>query len=131
MPIDNQTTQAIVKLLKNCQFKELCDTYFGNEFMWIIKGTSILSGIYSDQDVFFEKVINRLKDAVLPGWKMHILDAYVAGNVFIVEMRGEVKTKRGRNYNNEYCWIFKFDGKKIASVTAYYDSLLVNQTLQG
>ncbi len=121
--------QQIVDLLRQCQFRVLCDTFFGNNFLWTIKGTSILSGTYYDKEEFFNKVINRLNKVLLTGWKMHILDTYAANNTFIVEMRGEVTAKSGKHYNNEYCWIFKFADNRITSVTAYYDSLLVNNTL--
>ena len=60
---------------------------------------------------------------------MHILATYETEQTLIVEMRGEVKAKNNENYNNEYCWIFKLSGNRVTSITAYYDSLLVNKTL--
>ena len=129
MGLNPKTKQAIVNHLENCEFRLLCDTYCSDEFLWTIRGTSVLSGTYRDIDQFFDVVINRLNQCLLPGWKMHILDTYDCGDTFIVEMKGEVKTKAGGDYNNEYCWIFKFDGDKVSSITAYYDSLLVNNTL--
>lgn len=127
--ISNALKKDIVHLLEKCEFRKLCDAYCANEFLWTIKGTSILSGTYHDKDLFFDRVINRLNQCLLPGWKMHILGTYVADDVLIVEMRGEVKTKSDSDYNNEYCWIFKFNDNKVFSITAYYDSLLVNKTL--
>lgn len=128
--LNNITTQKIVTLLQNCEFRTLCDTYCADNFNWTIKGSSILSGTYTDKDEFFAKVIDRLNKVLLPGWRMHIFDTYVADNTLIIEMKGEVKAKNGEDYNNEYCWIFKFNSAgKITSITAYYDSLLVNKTL--
>ncbi len=130
MNINNTIQQNIISLLQQCKFKKLIDEYFDDRFLWRIKGTSVLSGTYTDKNVFLEKVINRLNKLLLPGWKMHILNTYVDGNTFIVEMHGEVKTKNQQDYNNDYCWIFKFNNNKVASLTAYYDSLLVNKTLK-
>jgi len=129
MSINQEIESDIIDMLKQCQFRKLCDTYFGDNFLWTIKGTSVLSGTYKDKEIFFDQVINRLNALLLPGWTMHILDSYVDNHTFIVEMKGEVKAKNGEDYNNEYCWIFKFRDNKIMSVTAYYDSLLVNKTL--
>ena len=128
--IDNQTQKHILDLLQQCEFRKLCDTYFADNFLWTIKGTSILSGEYHGGEEFFEKVINRLNKVILPGWKIHILSSYVDNDTFIIEMRGEMKAKNGEDYNNEYCWIFKFADNKVISITAYYDSLLVNKTLR-
>jgi ketosteroid isomerase-like protein len=127
--IDNQTQKHILDLLKHCNFNDLCDTYFADDFLWTIKGTSILSGEYYGKEEFFTKVLNRLNNVLLPEWKIHILNSYVDNNAFIIEMRGEMKAKNSQDYNNEYCWIFKFANNKIINVTAYYDSLLVNKTL--
>lgn len=129
MNISNKTVQKIIDLLKACDFKTLCNTYFADNFMWTIKGSSILSGTYKNKDIFFKQVLDRLSNIVQPGWRMHILDTYIDDDVLIVEMKGEAKTKNGQDYNNDYCWIFKFANDKIVSITAYYDSLLVNKIL--
>lgn len=127
--MNTRTTQEIIHLLEKCEFKKLCDTYFADDFLWIIKGTSVLSGTYQDKNIFFEKVLDRLNRLLQSGWKMHILDTYVDHDALIVEMHGEVKAKNGQDYNNDYCWIFKFNNNKVIKLTAYYDSLLVNKTL--
>ena len=129
MSINNELVQKIILLLMKCDIKTLCNDYFADKFMWTIKGTSILSGTYTDKNAFFTQVLDRLNNILQPNWRMHIRNTYIANNTFIVEMRGEVKTKNGQDYNNDYCWIFKFANEKIISVTAYYDSLLVNKIL--
>jgi len=130
MTMNIELRQTILNLLQRCEFRKLCDDYFSDEFLWTIKGTSILSGTYTNKEIFFATVIERLNKVLLPGWKMHILHHYVDQDTLIVEMRGEVKAKNGQDYNNDYCWIFKFKLNKIVRLTAYYDSLLVNKTLE-
>ena len=124
----------IVTSLKECQFRALCDKYFHSDFLWVIKGTSEFSGEYRDKEDFFSRVIDRLNSLIAPGWKMHILTTYYdhKKRVLIVEFKGEAKTIMGGSYNNEYCWIFEFDPSfsKVIKLTAYYDGLLVNNTLQ-
>ena len=129
MTIHNITVEKIIAILKECDFKTLCNTYFADNFMWTIKGSSILSGTYKDKATFFKQVLDRLSNILQPDWRMRILDTYIDNNVLVVEMRGEAKTKDGQDYNNDYCWIFKFANDKIISITAYYDSLLVNKIL--
>ncbi|MGD9107632.1 MAG: nuclear transport factor 2 family protein [Gammaproteobacteria bacterium] len=131
MTISKEIVDDIISLLKQCEFRKICDRYCADDFLWTIKGSSVLSGPYKSKDDFFERVIGRLNKVLLPEWKMHILDYYVDNDrdIFVVEMRGEMTAKNGADYNNEYCWIFKFSDNKIISITAYYDSLLVNKTL--
>ena len=127
------TVTEVRSFLQNCKFRELCDRYFSPNFWWIIRGTSKLSGEYRDKEEFFSQVINPLNRLISPGWKMHLLEVYKdePNNVLIVEMKGEARTIWGGSYNNEYCWIFQFDktGTQVIKLTAYYDSLLVNETL--
>ncbi len=132
--IQEPIKKDILNMLETCQFRALCDKYFSSKFHWIIRGTSVLSKEYHDKEKFFEDVINVLSGLIAPGWKMHILDTYedTKKNTFFVEMKGEAKTKQGSHYNNEYCWIFQFDekGEKVIKLIAYYDGLLVNNTLK-
>lgn len=128
--IDQEIQNNIVEYLTSCQFRKFCDSYFADKFKWTIRGTSILSGEYNNKEEFFDKVINRIGSKVLPGWTMKIKATYAIDKVLIIEMLGSANTKTGKHYNNEYCWILKFnENNKIDSLTAYYDSLLVNQTL--
>lgn len=55
MSINDETKTHIISLLKNCEIKKLCDIYFADNFLWTIKGTSILSGIYRDKNIFSAK----------------------------------------------------------------------------
>lgn len=127
--IEKVIIDDILSLLEDCQFQTLLDRYFSEKFHWIIKGTSVLSGEYHDKAVFLKDVIQRLSDQLQDNWKMHILGVFPSDNVLVVEMRGEVKTKLGGDYNNEYCWIFHFEDHKVVKLVAYYDSLLVDKTL--
>ncbi|MEM9243821.1 MAG: hypothetical protein AAGA27_07210 [Pseudomonadota bacterium] len=129
MSISNSLREDIVGYLQRCEFRALCDNYCHDNFLWTIKGSSLLSGTYHNKETFFTDVIGRLSNVLKGEWKMNILDTYVDNNTMIIEMVGNIKAKNDKNYNNEYCWIFKFDNNKIVSITAYYDSLLVNTTL--
>jgi hypothetical protein len=47
----------------------------------------------------------------------------------IAEVRGDVLTKRGERYDNEYCIVFRFRGNKIAEVVEYCDTDLIERVL--
>jgi uncharacterized protein len=127
--IEDKTKADILTLLKTCQIRALCDNFFSDEFLWVIKGTSVLSGTYENKEDFFNLGMARLNRALKGDWILHIINTFIDNDTMIVEMRGEVKTINDNDYNNDYCWIFQFEDNKVVKLTAYYDSLLVNKTL--
>jgi uncharacterized protein len=47
----------------------------------------------------------------------------------VVEARGEMTTKDGRPYNNEYCLVYRLKDGKIVEIREYQDSTLCEGTL--
>jgi uncharacterized protein len=51
------------------------------------------------------------------------------GDVVVVEARGEMTSKVGVPYNNEYCLIYRLRDRKIIEITEYQDSALCERVL--
>jgi ketosteroid isomerase-like protein len=51
------------------------------------------------------------------------------GDFVVVEARGANVTKTGAPYNNNYCFVFRLAGGKLAEVTEYMDTELVTAAL--
>ncbi len=51
------------------------------------------------------------------------------GDTVVAEVRGDVVTKKGERYNNEYCFLFRFRDGKIIEVVEYCDTDLVERVL--
>ena len=51
------------------------------------------------------------------------------GDVAVAEVKGDVMTKRGERYANDYCFIFRFRDGKIAEVVEYGDTALEENVL--
>ena len=51
------------------------------------------------------------------------------GDVVVVEGRGEMTSKSGVPYNNEYCLIYRLRDGKIVEITEYNDSALCERVL--
>ena len=91
---------------------------------WTISGSNSLSGTY-DGLSDFERVIGRLGTA-LEGLQSLTVDTLIAeGDYVVCQCRGESKTKAGQDYNNTYCFVFKWSADKIIGVTEYLDTELV------
>ena len=48
----------------------------------------------------------------------------------VVLARGEVKTVRGEDYNNEYCFVFRLREGKVFEVREYCDTALAEARLR-
>jgi len=51
------------------------------------------------------------------------------GDVVVIEARGEMMSKAGVPYNNEYCLIYRLRDRKIVEMTEYQDSTLCERVL--
>jgi uncharacterized protein len=51
------------------------------------------------------------------------------GDIVVIEARGEMMSKDGVPYNNEYCLIYRLRDRKIVEMTEYQDSTLCERVL--
>ena len=49
------------------------------------------------------------------------------GDYVALQGRGEARTKSGVDYNNTYCWVYRFRDGKIISIVEYLDTELVRK----
>jgi ketosteroid isomerase-like protein len=50
-------------------------------------------------------------------------------DIVVIEARGEMTSKAGAPYNNEYCLIYRLRDRKIVEMTEYQDSTLCERVL--
>src|SRR5262249_37765848 len=62
----------------------------------------------------------------IPGAAVNLI---AEGDFVVAEVRGDVLTKRGERYDNEYCIVFRFRGNKIAELVEYCDTDLIERVL--
>ncbi|MCL9782490.1 hypothetical protein M9194_13730 [Vibrio sp. S4M6] len=123
--------QKVIDLISNWKIKELCEEHFGEPFVWEVKGTSQLSKTYTAKNEYFEQALNRLGQHLQPGASISVIDSYSVDTTLILELEGNMTTLSGQPYHNQYCWIVKTENNKITSITAYLDTLLLEQIIGG
>jgi uncharacterized protein len=78
------------------------------------------------------------KEQVLEVSKMTQLQSYPVitiknivqeGNWVVIESTGEAKTTRGKQYNQAYCEVYRFDKEKLLEITTYLDTALSKEAL--
>ena len=60
---------------------------------------------------------------------MKIVELVGEGDTVVCLSEGVMRSRTGRQYNNRYSFVFKFDGPKIRSITEYLDTVLVETAL--
>ncbi len=56
------------------------------------------------------------------GLQSEIRKVHCDGDTVIVELTNRGKTSKGRNYENEYCFVFELEGGKIRRIREYVDT---------
>ena len=105
---------------------------------WTITGTghSLAGTRYNLQDhsnASFNNLGKRLTGPIKFVVKRVVVDAEREENGWwaCVELKGEAMRKTGKEYNNEYIWLTRFnDDGKIVEVRSYFDTLFAENVLQ-
>jgi ketosteroid isomerase-like protein len=121
------------KLLQN-MFEELAKgngqallDALDDDIEWTLTGTTSISKTYKGKQSVIDDFLGPVVGAI--DGHMHITpDNFIAdGDYVALQGRGEARTKTGVQYNNTYCWVYKFKDKKIVSIVEYLDTELVRK----
>lgn len=101
-----------------------------DDFTFTLIGTTPFSGTYKGIQEMFEKSIGPVMSAIKTHPRL-IIDKLIAeGDYVVVVDHGEGGvTNEGKDYNNTYCNVIRLQDGKIAEVTEYCDTALVNAVL--
>ena len=101
-----------------------------DNFTFTLIGTTPFSGTYRGVQEMFEKSIGPVMSALETQPRL-VVDRIIAeGDYVVVVDHGEGGiTKEGKDYNNTYCNVIRLQDGKIAEVTEYCDTALVNAVL--
>ncbi|MGI8706578.1 MAG: nuclear transport factor 2 family protein [Sphingomicrobium sp.] len=93
-----------------------------DDIVWIIEGQSRLSRRYEGKDALRNELIPALFANFATDYRNYADEIIAEGDRVVVLARGEVKTVRGEDYNNSYCFVFRMRGGKIVEVREYCDT---------
>ena len=99
------------------------------DYVWRLAGHSSWSKRFSGQDEVRNKLLTPLFALFANEYRAHAINLVAEGDFVAAEIRGDVQTKSGQRYNNEYCLVFKFRGDKIAELVEYCDTDLIERVL--
>ncbi|MEO8071752.1 MAG: nuclear transport factor 2 family protein [Acidobacteriota bacterium] len=106
-------------------FGEILD----DDVRWTIIGTTKWSKTYDGKQSVYEDLLEPLFARFANQYKGVAKRIIAEDDYVVVEAHGNSKTNAGEDYNNEYCYIFRFDDGKVSEITEYCDTALIERTL--
>jgi ketosteroid isomerase-like protein len=100
-----------------------------SDYVWRFPGHCSWSRCFTGQEEVRNKLLKPLFALFATEYRAFAINLVAEGNYVVAEVRGDVETRSGKRYNNEYCFVFKFGGDKIAEVVEYCDTDLEERVL--
>ena len=98
------------------------EAFMADDIKWNILG--------SDTIVGKEQVLEVSKMAQLQSYPVITIKNIVQeGDWVVIESTGEAKTKNGKQYNQSYCEVYRFNNEKLQEITTYLDTALSKEAL--
>lgn len=101
-----------------------------DEIVWIIEGQSKLSGRYEGKAAIEDGLVPALFSNFATPYRNVAEEIIADGDRVVVLARGEVKTVRGEDYNNSYCFVLRMRGGRIVELREYCDTALAERVLE-
>jgi len=93
-----------------------------SDYTWRLTGQSSWSRRFEGQDAIRRDLIAPLFSLFETRYTARAINLIAEGDFVVAEVRGDVQTRSGDRYNNEYCFIFRFRDGKIAEIVEYGDT---------
>jgi len=112
-----KTWEAFVKGDIKTAFANMSD-----QVSWLVPGSiPKVSGLHQGKDQIIA-FLSAIGPVVPNGMQTEIRRLYGDGDTVVLELTNRAKTAKGRDYENEYCFVFEIEGGKIRRVREYTDT---------
>ncbi len=96
---------------------------------WRTIGTGAWSGTFTGKDTIIREIFARLRDRFEGPNTCVPTRIHADGDYVIVQARGKNRTKEGKAYENDYCFVIRMENGKMAAFEEYCDTELVTSAL--
>ena len=100
-----------------------------DDVTWTIAGQGAWSGTWRGKEAVRRDLFAPLFAQFDGLYTNRALRIVADDDIVVVECRGKVRTKRGQDYNNSYCYVCRFEAGKLVELTEYMDTALVERVL--
>ena len=99
-----------------------------DDVTWRWMGVSQWSRAFQGKQSVVDTLFGGASETLSPSSSVEVHDIHADGDVVVVEHSGRNELPDGRRYDNNYCWIFRFQDDLITEVREYMDTQLVTET---
>lgn len=100
-----------------------------DDVCWIVTGQNSWSQTFKGKEALSRDLFGYLAGLLADG-RRTIAHRFIAeGDHVVVEGKGEMRTRAGVPYNNDYCLIYRIENGKIREIKEYCDSVLTEEVL--
>ena len=126
---NKQTMQIVFEALAEGNGQPFAEA-MSDDFSWTLTGSGPWSKTWSGKDSVRRDLFRPLF-AQFEGTYRNRASRFVAeGEIVVVECKGDVATKAGPRYDNDYCYVCRFDAAgKLAALVEYMDTALAERVL--
>jgi ketosteroid isomerase-like protein len=97
-----------------------------DDVVWTGVGSTRLSGTFRGKSELNERLFGPLFGSLKEGIQMALERMIAKDDYVVVQASGKAETLSGQAYNNHYCWIIRLRDGRLAEVTEYADTALIN-----
>jgi uncharacterized protein len=95
---------------------------------WRWMGVNQWSRTFRGKQTIVDTLFGGATEALGPSSSVEVHCIHADGDFVIVEHSGRNELPDGRHYDNNYCWVFRFQDGLIQEVREYMDTQLVTET---
>ena len=95
---------------------------------WEWMGVSQWSRTFEGKKSVVDKLFGGATETLDPSSRIEVRRIHADGDSVVVEHTGRNQLPDGRRYDNNYCWVFRFQNGLIQEVREYMDTQLVTET---
>lgn len=98
------------------------------DVIWRWMGVGQWSRTFEGKQRVIDTLFGGAIDELGAGSRVEVAHVHADGDSVVVEHAGRNVLPDGRQYNNQYCWVLRFEGDLIWEVREYMDTQLVTET---
>lgn len=116
---------AALNTLGAGEFRKMLD-YLTDDIRFYVIGTTKYSGLFVGKEDFYNRLLKPMTDQIGEGgFREEIVKIIGEGDIVVTESRGYEVLTNGKEYNNEYAFIFQLRDGLIAEWNCYLDTMLI------
>jgi uncharacterized protein len=104
---------------------------FADDVRWITPGSSVWSRTFTGKQAVLDDLLGMVRQQLVERVRLNVLRILADGDYVVVQAEGRATTKKGKAYNNAYCFLYRIAGDKITEVTEYLDTELASAVLDA